>query len=284
FPWADGGDMVAMWKELDKRSRTPEMVFWAFEQMAGLASALFCLHHYTEAKHGGQDDLREKGHNFSEEEIQEYGRHGDLKPQNIIVFHDNPNEPLGRLCITDAGLARFHVKVTSERVADTVTTGGTIEYGPPEASEKSVRSRKYDQWSLGCIYLEFAIWLLGGYAEVERFRLARHSGSPQGQYFDPGPKDKRGQKSKKSQPKVLPAVSSWIKAVRKDGRCKGDTAFGALITIIETHLLQTDVSYRRDAEGIVRDFDTIMEKAKNTKFLFNKPDKEGCLARKPLSV
>jgi len=34
-------------------------------------------------------------------------------------------------------------------------------------------SRSYDIWTLGCLYLEFIGWMLGGFGYVKRFTLVR---------------------------------------------------------------------------------------------------------------
>ncbi len=57
-------------------------------------------------------------------------------------------------------------------------------YEPPEAEvgQNEPRSRRYDVWSMGCIYLEFAIWLLRGENGLQRFRRDLQS---VGKFYDP---------------------------------------------------------------------------------------------------
>ncbi len=137
------------WAKADSESafrpkRGAELLLWSLEQMCGLANGLEALH----------------SENF---------RHGDLKPENILRFTEG--EERGDLLIADVGLAKFHVEVTKNRHARTQTMTGTFRYEPPECDENldNPRSRAYDIWSLGCIYLEFLIWLLEGQEALEAF-------------------------------------------------------------------------------------------------------------------
>ncbi|KAJ2995687.1 hypothetical protein NUW58_g1204 [Xylaria curta] len=140
FPWAGGGDLWDFWdannqKELE---RTPDVFLWALRQITGLTHALDSIH-------------RAKT------------RHGDLKPSNILHFTDG-NTKLGTLKIADFGVSRTHKIETGLRKNPTITKASTFIYEAPEAHEpfKDLlsRSRRYDCWSMGCIILEFVIWLL----------------------------------------------------------------------------------------------------------------------------
>jgi serine/threonine protein kinase len=239
FPWADGGDLSQVWKKKSKEVRDTKMIRWVFEQVKGLASGIRRLHQYSD---------------------EENGRHGDLKPENILMFLDDPKKPLATLCISDVGLARFHVQITSRRVTGTVTTGGTIMYAPPEArKEKEVRSRKYDQWSLGCIYLEFIIWTLGGNDEVERFRKERITDSSGHAEYYHTHKSWLG----KSGYRVLPQVCEWMRTIGNDPRVRGNTAFKDLLKIIQDNLLQVEYNARLDADKLENRLDRILDNAKN---------------------
>ena len=235
FPWATDGDLDRFWKENSTKYRTIEVIKWAFTQMKGLADGVRTLH---------ADSLGENG------------RHGDLKPENILIFSDNVGElseqeaggesitRLGNLRITDAGLAKFHTQITKERPKGTTTTGGSLQYAPPEFLIRGSKwSRKYDCWSLGCIFLDFAIWLLGGYDEISRFRKARQEGgSDDAEYFY------REKSRGKPSFGVLTEVSDFIRAARKHERARGETCFKDLFDIIEHRLLQVDENNRFDSK------------------------------------
>lgn len=141
FPWADGGNLRELWSR-DATVLDRNLLGWALAQMKGLAGAVLALHR--------------KG-----------TRHGDLKPENILRFFRNAakgtSEAMGTLVIADVGLAKFHPDYTRERNADTTTRFGSRMYEPPDVMTTKPTSRRYDVWSLGCVYLEFVIWLVHGY-------------------------------------------------------------------------------------------------------------------------
>ncbi|KAK4458715.1 kinase-like domain-containing protein [Cladorrhinum samala] len=167
FPWAEGGDLRSFWEQSWEKhgfKQQREGISWALGQMIGIAKAVEDLH-----KVQPRDDLGGAKENC---------RHGDLRPENILAFGDKKSngDVVWRLCITDAGLAKFHERITNERITGTTTTRGSIEYAPPESrveDRNKPRSRVYDMWSLGCIFLEFAIWLVGGSAAVDKSRHKR---------------------------------------------------------------------------------------------------------------
>ncbi|RSL50760.1 hypothetical protein CEP53_008699 [Fusarium sp. AF-6] len=94
-----------------------------------------------------------------------YGRHGDIKPENILWFNDGTKG--GTLKITDFVLTKFHTwDIRSSRC-----------YRPPEVELGDGLIRpSYDIWSMGCLYLEFLAWLLGGCSLVSEMAVARQDG------------------------------------------------------------------------------------------------------------
>ncbi|KAI1480201.1 HET-domain-containing protein [Daldinia eschscholtzii] len=164
FPWTDVGNLRDFWKTHPSNDKGPfltaETLKWSLEEMRQIAYAIKKLHHTSKPE-------------------EPYGRHGDLKPENVLVFED-PNSHtqseqvrLGRLYIADMGLVRFHSILTPYRVVGTTTMAGTDRYIAPEIptldKARKPRSRSCDIWSMGCIYLEFLIWLLYGYKRLEVF-------------------------------------------------------------------------------------------------------------------
>ncbi|KAK0630530.1 hypothetical protein B0T17DRAFT_506994 [Bombardia bombarda] len=101
FPWAEGGDLRHFWKTPDSspKSRASDMMLRALKQMKGLSGGIKLLHNPPSA---------------SGLKFEENGRHGDLQTENMLLFLDRANEPRGTLRITNVGLARFHMKITSE--------------------------------------------------------------------------------------------------------------------------------------------------------------------------
>ncbi|TRX89461.1 hypothetical protein FHL15_009630 [Xylaria flabelliformis] len=146
FPWAGGGDLWDFWEVNGPQElkRTPDVFLWALRQIAGLTHALELIH-------------------------QANTRHGDLKPSNILHFTDGTTK-LGTLKIADFGVSRIHKIETGLRSNPTITKASTFIYEAPEAHDSvknlQSRSRKYDCWSMGCIMLEFVMWLLYDYTAI----------------------------------------------------------------------------------------------------------------------
>ncbi|KAH7127203.1 kinase-like domain-containing protein [Dendryphion nanum] len=235
FPWADGGSLRDFWENQNGESRAPELALWSLQQMLNLASALQSLH----------------GVNF---------RHGDIKPDNILHFPDSKG--LGKLVIADVGVSRSHVDKTMMRHVGTTTRATTPSYEAPETviNHQAPRSRRYDVWSLGCIYLEFVIWFLHDVDALSSLGRARHA--PYFEFYLQDPETK--------QATIHPIVSDAIDRLREDERCVGGTALEALINLVARHLLQIDVESRDDVEQVVAKMKHIVQQAEaNPQYLFN---------------
>lgn len=165
FPWADG-NLFDLWTgNIPQPIATSDMVFWFLEQCVGLAEGLTIIH--------GTSKLSKKV----------FGRHGDIKPQNILWFRRSEFEEQGQsgmgvLKISDFGETKFH-HVSTDKRAETTNAAVTITYSAPEfeAQRGGPVSRAFDIWSLGCVYLEFATWLLRGAKGVDEFGMKRLSKS-----------------------------------------------------------------------------------------------------------
>ncbi|KAI1736807.1 kinase-like domain-containing protein [Xylaria scruposa] len=201
FLWAGGGNLRQFWAGENDLPRNLDLVLWVLQQMRGLASGLVSLH------------------NFSN---RENCRHGDLKPENILRFMDE--HPFGRLVVTDLGSATFHDTGTAQRHVGTGAGYGTRRYEPPEAalSKRKPRSRRHDVWSIGCIFLEFLIWLLYKQSELARFIdgvdtywVTSYGGSPE----------------------VHPEVRGWIRRMLRDSRCQDRGALGDLLRAVKDRML-----------------------------------------------
>lgn len=132
-------------------------LLWTSKQMWGLARALSTIH----------------GGGVSSSKGDFVGRHGDIKPENILWF-TSAHDSRGTLAFSDFGLTRMHEKRTELRDSRTKTLGFTVEYRPPEIELRDhVMSRAADIWSLGCVFLEMIFWIHGGIDELRRFSEAR---------------------------------------------------------------------------------------------------------------
>jgi serine/threonine protein kinase len=122
----------------------------AWKQLLGISSALKQMHGYGgEATRRTRDDSGVLGRACI---------HFDLKPDNILVERE------GNWLITDFGQAAL----TERQRGTTPHVGGhfgTDAYAPPEIDDRSMEvGRAYDVWSLGCIMLEVAAFLVLSYA------------------------------------------------------------------------------------------------------------------------
>ncbi|KXH32811.1 protein kinase [Colletotrichum simmondsii] len=227
FPWAEGGNLEEFWM---LHTSNQEYMLWSLQQMLGISGALRKLH----------------GINF---------RHGDLKPGNILHFRF-PNGGLGNLVIADVGISKVHKAATYVRSMGTLTRATTPSYEPPEALQKTnkPRPRRYDIWSMGCIYIEFVIWMIYGFNAINSFAEFREDGTSiqrTANFYA-----LRGDAAV-----IHPSVSDAFAALRQDPRCQGDTALGALINLIAQHLLLIQVDDRVTADILYEKLEEIVRRA-----------------------
>jgi serine/threonine protein kinase len=221
FPWAERGNLREFWK-FDSPKSDPQYLQWIFTQLCGLADAIDRLH-------------------YSHEERST--RHGDLKPENILCF-DDPSKDADKdipciLVIADVGLSRSHDKVTEFRKGATRTKSGTIMYEPPETDlqPEEPRTRRYDIWSLGCIYLEFVVWLLYGPKELNRFRKDLSIMGEDTKFYV----IEDVANPQKQTARLSNGVEKWVEWIKKDPRCPKKTAIRSLVDLVVERMLITDV-------------------------------------------
>ena len=225
FPWADGGDLAQFWKR--DYLKGPDDFLWSLEQMVGLAHALELLHEIN-------------------------CRHGDLKPANILYF---TQDGTGILKIADFGIARTHTQKTGFVRGKTITSVSTRAYEAPEATSELARSRRYDCWSMGCIMLEFVVWLLYDFTAIANF-----TGS-----LDPNEYQYYRQKSSQDRQiseewekwEVHPKVIEAMDGLRADERC-GRTSLAAIVDIVDENLLRIHYEDRIRAIELHKQLQTIL--------------------------
>jgi serine/threonine protein kinase len=179
FPCADA-NLRAYWDKTEPNPKFNERtVLWVLKQMAGITDGLSQVHIHEvvmplSVKGVGGIRLKEGKTMSVEKGEQWYGRHGDIKPENILWFSKDPehDDDRGMLKIADFGLGRFHGLDSRSKVPPE-TIAGTVTYEPPELKLGTPVSRAYDIWSLGCLFLEFITWLLMGAKAVHGFADAR---------------------------------------------------------------------------------------------------------------
>lgn len=102
------------------------------------------------------------------DEGKDYGRHGDIKPENVLWFKNGSgHHEFGILKLSDFGLTTFHRALTTGVKVEDVRVTNT--YSAPEREIDETLSRPFDVWSLGCIYLEFVTWILLGSKNITKF-------------------------------------------------------------------------------------------------------------------
>ncbi|ENH62796.1 hypothetical protein FOC1_g10006259 [Fusarium oxysporum f. sp. cubense race 1] len=146
------------------------------------------------------------------------------------------------LKIADMGLAKRHVVATQDRSCLTSTRYGTILYEAPEAQTSySGRSRQYDVWSMGCITLEWVIWILYGNDQLQRFYSDLKG---YGNDFTPYYQLDANYSQKRA--KVHPAVVYWISHIKTTHpECQEESAIKDLLQLVEERLLVVPLPVRR---------------------------------------
>lgn len=214
LPWPSGGNLRDLWRR-EPGPVSQELRLWAWKQIRGLTDGL--------------DSLHERGL-----------CHGDVKPENIFVFGARRGSGPGKLVIADVGMGNLHVDSTHERQAggdSNTIMYGTVRYEPPEIESKSEQmSYRYDSWSLGCVILEFLIWVLRGSEGQERFNA---------ELVEAGPDfDRFWHRQSRQRPVLNPVVQTWIyEELPRDPAAS--PALRDLINLVASQLLVVSVYSRK---------------------------------------
>ena len=188
FPRAHG-DLLEYWKSVNPKPSEVESddnLAWLSAQCQGLAEALGSIHRYETNSFKyllDPDSLQAAEQNRMGEtpgRLRLFGRHGDIKPENILYYPRKEGDLRGRLVIADFGCAAFSTKEEVDR-QKRQWIPNTSAYRAPETAlsfDDSSISPSYDIWTLGCVYLEFLIWWSGGWALVKQFTEERLTQDP----------------------------------------------------------------------------------------------------------
>ncbi|KAK9419823.1 putative Kinase-like protein [Seiridium unicorne] len=175
FHWADA-NLMAYWQHTNPNpSFDWSMVKWVAEQCKGLASGILLIHEHK------LSIAVQTASDLPPDQTEVFGYHGDIKPQNVLWFRSAGQDdlPLGTLKLTDFGTARFRHNTTYSMKSISMLAVSQ-DYRAPECDLSGSKSigRGYDIWSLGCLYLEFITWLLGGRVLLEQFAFVRMAEDP----------------------------------------------------------------------------------------------------------
>lgn len=250
LPWARRGTLGDLWNKTDPKDATLQWFSQQVVALVGVANLLYKL------------DCR----------------HGDYKPENILVFDEfEPTaQPISeevagglRLCRFEDGDERVLKEKSlgdlvaadfdSAKVNETATKDRDITHGylsdrryePPERhpdhpDHDKAGSRRCDVWCLGCVFLEFVIWKCWGKSGVDAFN------------DDLGNKSRGGFWVREDGFKVHTAVQKWSSKIRGlqddrsqerlDGLTSVEQAYILrLLDVIMTEMLI--VRIRTDAKG-----------------------------------
>ncbi|EWZ85509.1 serine/threonine protein kinase [Fusarium oxysporum f. sp. lycopersici MN25] len=240
FEWAEGGNLRNLWEEFQPENPNGDLVKAVIEQLSGLAHALADLH---------SRDLR----------------HGSLKPERILWFKskDSARDLIGILKIKGLSITNEHSDVRRIRSERRVTIYESERYESPEngllgtqALVARSRSRSVDIWAMGCIALEFLVWILYGPSGVDTLNKSMETNSsafePQAKFWQV---DNGGNKA------VNGVVVNLMDQIAKDlGRMTGQTALSDLLELIRDRLLVVDLlagfGSARDVSDTVNDSDS----------------------------
>jgi serine/threonine protein kinase len=223
---------------------------WVLQQIRGIAEGLRAIHYFTD----------EHLSPLTSEAV--YGRHGDLKAENILCFTDDSNADncnascSGTWQLSDFGLSRFHRQETRSNVPP-ATVGFSSTYAPPELLLRENITWAYDIWSFGCIVAETATWMLRGAAGLEGFADARlsmnNSGYRSDEFYSLLPV-KDGPATEKAT--VKPSVQQWLTNLKSDPSCSD--AVADLLALVENQLLVASPVKRSNVKTVVSSLDKII--------------------------
>jgi len=262
FPYADG-TLRSYWQQLKEPRLVPDqekIAMWVAKQCKGIADALCTIHEYKTAT-DNTDDSPESSANLEDRDRQ-YGRHGDIKPENILWFKDEESGDSeatttnGRLVIADFGLTRFH-KEHSRSNVDPASVAGSPTYRPPECDLRLPVSRAYDIWSLGCLYLEFITWLVYGWKGIENFERARSGGTRDFKFYTI-----LGYKISNRRSAVLrPSVTQWIEQLREHP--SSTSYIKDFLTLVQYSLLVPNPKHRMHAKDVFAALSKMLERSRS---------------------
>ncbi|KAF2084393.1 kinase-like protein, partial [Saccharata proteae CBS 121410] len=263
FPCANS-NLREYWEERPSPLFDKDTVLWSLKQMAGFADALWSVHNFKVSAPVKRYDPEMR--TVEGEEL--FGRHGDIKPENILWYERVPDgqDSRGVFQITDFGLGRFHGKDSRTKPAYNISCSPT--YQPPENKLHRPVSRKYDVWSLGCLYVEFVTWLLIGNDQIEGFSDERGEGKintngiSDDNFFSTthdGVQDAV----------VRPEVITWTDRLHRDSKCS--QAMHEVINLVMDKMLLIEASDRAEMAKIARELKDIFKKSTSDDHFLLKP-------------
>lgn len=199
IPWAEC-NLAEYWEQKNPNpSQDLATLKWTAEQCEGIAMGLASLqHHATTSASSLMVMLAESSrspekHSFlsraqsivskstSPKSHHFFGRHGDIKPLNLLWFPNSGKGSMGAIKISDFGEGEFSTTKSYQTSSNEVAY--TPSYRPPECDypNPEMITATYDTWTLGCLFLEFATWYVGGQELLRKFEQSRSLHDPHGE-------------------------------------------------------------------------------------------------------
>ncbi|RHZ73062.1 hypothetical protein CDV55_100773 [Aspergillus turcosus] len=223
FPWADV-NLRDYWMRFALEQIDSQKILWSLKQMTGLAGALSLIHGFQ------LPDEPHPGRHF--------GRHGNLKPENIVWFPSylECTDPNGTLQITDLGLASLH-NIGSVSNGDPAGVVGTKTYSPPD-NHRNLR--------ISLLGFEAIV----GFSDV-RGAEGGETEELNGDYFYTA--DLRD---------VRPSVKAWATRLSEDERCS-DMLYD-LLCLIMRKMIRIEPNDRIDSQQLHQELLKILELASSS--------------------
>jgi serine/threonine protein kinase len=281
--WADGGSLQDLWKSMPRPNLNAHLVREVLQQLRGLASALGELQKIRDDK-------------------SPYLRSGYLKPESILRFRNGPSTVVGTLKIAVMGIEQQPTIASYRGILTpppTTALYGTTSYEPPEVFTQELAAEGmsslgdlpiphiprlhdftsfYDVWSIGCVILEFLVWILYGYDELTRFheKIKGPMGGAR-QFFV------IEQENGNQVAKLCSIVTDYMDHISKDPECAEGTGLGDLLRLTRKYFLVVSLPSRSTAERCCYMLDQILEMGgKNERYWFTGTKRDGL--RGPSSV
>lgn len=223
-------------------------VLWSLKQMKGIASALSMIHNFRDLYRLALDREALTPTDRCLPNWKEWQFcHGEILAENILWFKSDSNtiDEFGTLKIADYGLERYYrIQSNSNEL---LKKGPT--FAPPEYSLHNPVSCCSDIWNLGCLYLEFITWLLGGFRLLEAFPEYRaqnddYLGINHDMFFTIIEDRDNG----RLEAEVNKAVVEWVNTLHAHKNCSA--VIHDLLDLIMNQLIIVDAEKRIDAGNL----------------------------------
>ncbi|KAK1700650.1 kinase-like domain-containing protein [Colletotrichum godetiae] len=267
FPWADG-NLCEFWERRTADPSNHIETVWLLEQLLGLVRALRKIHHLrTMSNSDTLPPVSDRPRMLFDDK--HWGRHGDIKPENILWFQEYKECHRDFLVISDFGLTRFNSADSRSKVAHDSVMGFSGSYRPPDIDLKGNISQRYDIWSLGCVFLEFVSWfLVGNFRTRKEFSDTRieedriHTGSILGedQFFNLN----SCQNTTCPTADVKASVLRWIDVLHKQDNCA--EPLHELLDLVQFTMLVPDSKERWVCSRIQPVIKDLLQRSKNNAY------------------